>query len=166
MDDVFTSCKSRGGDGFAFVIQEDHHGALGREASGLGYEGVNNSISIELDMHYNSELIEPYHNHIAVHSRGRRHASSAYHNSSFASSVRLPRGTSVSSAKQFRTLRVRYEPVFDPTMMEEDALLATSHTASFFLDGDFGGGLGTLSVFVDDLESPLIIAPLSIEALI
>ena len=34
MDDVYTSCQSRGGDGFAFVIQEDRYDALGRKGAG------------------------------------------------------------------------------------------------------------------------------------
>jgi hypothetical protein len=37
MDDVNTNCRSRGGDGFAFVVQEDSGQALGGAGADLGY---------------------------------------------------------------------------------------------------------------------------------
>lgn len=38
MDDVYTHCRSRGGDGFAFVLQLESDLALGKSGMGLGYE--------------------------------------------------------------------------------------------------------------------------------
>jgi hypothetical protein len=38
MDDVYTHCRSRGGDGLAFVMQLESDLALGKSGMGLGYE--------------------------------------------------------------------------------------------------------------------------------
>jgi hypothetical protein len=43
--------------------------ALGAGGAGLGYTGIANSLAVEFDTYFNSELLEPYENHIAVHSR-------------------------------------------------------------------------------------------------
>lgn len=166
MDNVFVSCESRGGDGFAFVIQEDRHDVLGREGAGLAHEGVNNSLAVELDTHYNPELVEPYENHVAIHSHGWRHTNSAHHRTAFGSSVRIPNQATVSSGKEPRVLRILYDPVFDPNLLQRDAFSVTSHTASFFTGGDFEHGLGTLSVFVDDLSMPVVITPLDLDSLL
>ena len=42
-----------------------------------GYTGIANSIAVEFDTYYNAELLEPYENHVSVHTRGWRHANSA-----------------------------------------------------------------------------------------
>lgn len=59
MDDAYTHCRSRGGDGIAFVIQEQDPRALGAGGAGLGYTGIENSLAVEFDTFYNSELLEP-----------------------------------------------------------------------------------------------------------
>jgi hypothetical protein len=38
MDDEYTHCRSRGGDGFALVLQGDSPYALGDGGMGLGYQ--------------------------------------------------------------------------------------------------------------------------------
>ena len=69
MDDVHTFCRSRGGDGFAFNLQNTAPDAMGREGSGLGYDGLPNTLSVELDTYFNYELLDPYENHISVHTQ-------------------------------------------------------------------------------------------------
>lgn len=41
--------RSRGGSGFAFVLQAAGASAVGRAGSGLGYDGIPNSLAIEFD---------------------------------------------------------------------------------------------------------------------
>ena len=53
MDNVYTHCRSRGSDGFAFVIQNAGQIELGEPGMGLGYGGINNSLAIEFDTTYN-----------------------------------------------------------------------------------------------------------------
>ena len=77
MDDAFTKCRSRGADGFAFVLQNDARQALGGAGAELGYGGITNSLAVEFDTYFNPELLEPYENHVSVHTRGFRHPNSA-----------------------------------------------------------------------------------------
>ena len=73
MDDVYTNCRARGGDGIARDTAAESE-ALGAGGAGLECR-VSNSLAIEFDTYYNAELLEPYENHIAVHTRGWRHSS-------------------------------------------------------------------------------------------
>lgn len=41
--------RSRGGDGFAFILQNESPTALGEHGKELGYGSINNSIAIEFD---------------------------------------------------------------------------------------------------------------------
>jgi hypothetical protein len=66
MDDVNTFCRSRGADGLAFVIQNDNPNAIGTCGSGLGYEGISNGLSIEIDTYMNYDKLDVYENHVAV----------------------------------------------------------------------------------------------------
>lgn len=66
LDDVNTYCRSRGADGLAFVIQNESPIALGNAGSGLGYEGIFNSLAVEIDTFFNYDQMDYYENHIAV----------------------------------------------------------------------------------------------------
>ncbi|MHB8625219.1 MAG: L-type lectin-domain containing protein [Aggregatilineales bacterium] len=55
-------------DGFAFVIQNTSFSALGRTASGLGFDGMPNSLAIMFDTYQNVEESDPSSNYIAVQS--------------------------------------------------------------------------------------------------
>jgi hypothetical protein len=56
-------------DGLAFVIQNDGPDALGDSGGGIGYQGLRNSLAVELDTFWNGD--EPADNHVAVHSAGQ-----------------------------------------------------------------------------------------------
>ncbi|OGU29138.1 MAG: hypothetical protein A2057_06675 [Ignavibacteria bacterium GWA2_35_9] len=56
-----------GADGFAFIIQNSSVSPLGNEGSGLGYDGIPNSIIVEFDTFGN----DPSDNSISVHTRGK-----------------------------------------------------------------------------------------------
>lgn len=59
-----------GGDGLAFVLQAYDQGVIGNNAGGLGYEGLYNTLAIEIDLYWNDEpgFNDPNGNHIAVFS--------------------------------------------------------------------------------------------------
>lgn len=67
-----------GGDGFAFVIQNESVSALGTAGGSLGYggggpsepPGITNSLAVEFDTWCNSEFNDPNGNHLSVHTNG------------------------------------------------------------------------------------------------
>jgi hypothetical protein len=62
----------RGGDGFAFVIQNYGIPVVGYWAGYLGYHGIPNSLAVEFDTWWNAEpgFFDPNGNHVSVHTRG------------------------------------------------------------------------------------------------
>ena len=74
----------------AFVIQEDRVDALGGGGQDLGYGGINNSLAVEFDTYYNPGEIDPYENHVSVHTRGWRHPNSPNHTYSLGHTNRVP----------------------------------------------------------------------------
>lgn len=170
-----TRCRSRGGDGFAFVVQEDRFDALGNGGGGLGYDGVNNSLAVEFDTFYNPELLDVYENHVSVHSGGRRSPNSAHEDAALAATARAPDLAEFHDPLvKARVCRVRYDPRFDFTLAESDAFAASPRISEFLAGGDaasggapdFGAGLGTLSVYVDDLNAPVLVLPVNLDALL
>lgn len=57
-----------GADGMTFTLQNDHSTALGSGGGGLGYEGILESLAIELDTYAGGT--DPNANHVAVITRG------------------------------------------------------------------------------------------------
>jgi hypothetical protein len=169
MDDAYTHCRSRGGDGIAFVIQEQDPRALGAGGAGLGYTGIQNSMAVEFDTFYNSELLEPYENHIAVHSRGWRHANNANHSFAFASSVKI-----ADIARDVHIVRVAYRPTLGIEAIMSGKFASSAHTSHFFENADFpnggmadfGTGVGQLEVYFDDLNTPTLVTPINLGTLL
>tara|TARA_B110000208_G_C11744366_1_gene421152 strand:- start:681 stop:1100 length:420 start_codon:yes stop_codon:yes gene_type:complete len=70
--------------------------------------------------------------------------------------------------------RIRYSPVFDEAALMSDAFVASAHVTSFMENeqfgtggmGEWGAGMGTLSIFLDDMTAPLLILPLNLGALL
>lgn len=175
MDDAFTHCRSRGADGFAFVVHNDRDDALGAEGAGLGYDGIPNSLAVEFDTFFNHDRDDPYENHVSIQTNGFRKPNTAHHEASLGSTTRVPDlATRLGRDQEHLTVKLRYEPVFDPRWLEADAFQAAPHLATFFTNADFpngglpdfGAGLGTLAVYVDDLYSPALVAPLNLDALL
>ena len=124
MDDVYTNCRSRGADGFAFVIQAESPVALGAAGMQLGYGGTSNSVAIEFDTRYSYEMFDPYENHISVHSRGWRNRNSANHTYSFGSTVAISDLTDGD-----HDVRIVYDPVFDEALLSSgDSFGTTTYT--------------------------------------
>ncbi|RHZ41774.1 hypothetical protein DYB26_005255 [Aphanomyces astaci] len=73
------SGRARGGDGFAFVIQNEGGASIGRGGNEVGYGGIRNAVSVEFDTTYNADTADMYENHVSIHTRGRSQPNSAHH---------------------------------------------------------------------------------------
>ena len=113
-----------GADGIAFVIQNNALPALGRPGSGLGLEGVPNSIAIEFDGMSSSDITDLAGAHVSVQTRGGQPNSAA-------ASASLASASVSGLAAGVHLARVRYTP-------------------------------GTLQVFLDDTNAPLLTASMVI----
>eukprot|EP01033_Poteriospumella_lacustris_P010558 gene10558-7510_t len=162
MDDVNTFCRSRGADGFAFVIQNVAPNALGNAGS-----GIFNSLAVELDTYHNYDQMDYYENHVAVLTQGFRNNISANHSYSLATSNKVPDLTD-----GIHTIRIRYSPNFNPDDTNHPSFQTTGYTTWFLNNadfenggvGDWGTGFGLLYVYIDDLYSPVITTPLNLGA--
>jgi hypothetical protein len=97
----------RGGDGFAFVIQNYGIPVVGPFAGYLGYHGLPNSLAVEFDtwLNYEAGFFDPNDNHISVHSRGQGA-------NSVSESASLGRTTALPNMKDGNThlVRIDYTP--------------------------------------------------------
>ena len=59
-----------GGDGFAFVIQNNPLLREGRTGGAMGYGGISNSLAVEFDTYNNSDAADPNGSHLSIHTRG------------------------------------------------------------------------------------------------
>lgn len=167
MDDVNTYCRSRGADGFSFVIQNQSPVALGLAGSGLGYDGIFNSLAVEVDTFHNYDQMDFYENHIAVMTQGWRYNITANHSRSLATTTRIPDMTDGR-----HTLRIRYDPNFDADAILHPSFQVNGFTTWFLEnadfqyggEGDWGTGFGLLYVYLDDLYSPVITTVLNLDA--
>lgn len=166
MDDAYTRCRSRGADGFAFVIQNQHPAALGFVGDSLGYGGIPNSVAVEFDTYMNFENLDPMENHISVHTRGWKHPNSPNHTYELGSAVdRVPDLTD-----GIHHVRIKYTPEFDEELVQDVSFAATPHMGDFVQDGDYlgggmgtwGTGMGTLSIFFNRQLVPALIVPLNL----
>ena len=100
--------SENGGDGFAFVIQNNSSSSLGNVGGYIGYTGVANSLAIEFDTFYNdnTDILDPINNnHISVHTRGIE-PNSSNHNESLGCVTDIP---NMSDGNVY-TVRIKYMP--------------------------------------------------------
>lgn len=164
-DRVHSHCRSRGGDGLAFVVQNDHAIALGGGGNALGYGGIRNSLAVEFDSWYNHELLDAYENHVSVHVSSTDSDDGAeetqHHSRSLGSTTRIPDLT-----QGTHRVRIKYSPNLvddEQEMLFSDAFAASALAGDMFLSGAWASGIGLLAVYVDDLNSPALVVPLRIE---
>ena len=74
----------------AFVIQTEKPNALGGMGKHLGYGGINNSLAVEFDTYHNYQEVDPYENHVSIHTRGWRHPNNASHMYSLGETNNVP----------------------------------------------------------------------------
>jgi hypothetical protein len=70
----YLDADGSGGDGIAFVIQNDPRGtgAIGRGAGGIGFLGIYNSVAVMFDTYTNNYAYgDPNGNYVAVNTRGQ-----------------------------------------------------------------------------------------------
>jgi hypothetical protein len=111
MDDTHTRCRSRGGDGFAFVIQNNNEISLGDGGKELGYGNLKSALAVEFDTWYNHEQLDAYENHISIHVGRGSEAVYANHTYSLGSTTTLPDLTDGVHA-----VRILYDPNIDENL--------------------------------------------------
>ncbi|EGZ20724.1 hypothetical protein PHYSODRAFT_494164 [Phytophthora sojae] len=160
MDNVHTNCRSRGGDGFAFVVHNDvqQELALGSGGMALGYGGLQNALAVEFDTWFNPELLDVYENHISVHVSGNGGVVQPNHTYSLGSTSNLPDLT-----EDTHMVRIVYKPNLDESMIFDEAFTASTLAGNFFSSGAWRSGIGLLAIYLDDMNSPALTVPLRIE---
>lgn len=161
LEGLYQRCRSRGGGGFAFVVQGEGPYALGRD--GLGYAGINNSLAVEFDTYYNFDDLDPYENHISVQTRGWRHPNDKNHNYSLGHTNAIPDLTD-----GIVSIKVVFVPRFDVVNLSKPSFMASPYVSHFFQNENYPvgladwetPGLGMLYIYVMDLYEPKLIVPL------
>ena len=110
MDDVQTNCRSRGGEGFAFVVQNDHDLVVGQGGMELGYGALQDALSVEFDTWFNYDQEDAYENQISVHAGGRGQPTQANHTQSLGWTTAIPDLTDGD-----HTVKITYDPNMPPT---------------------------------------------------
>lgn len=160
------TCRSAGGDGFAFVLRDDTDDAPGRESvgapgPGLGYQGLRRSLAVEFDTWHNPLNDEPYERHVAVHTNGAE-PNDAHHGARLGSTVDVP---DFADGEKHR-VRVSFSPAagweaIAAAIESGDCKGSTARLAHFTRENP-----GLLRVFVDDMDVPALTVPLSMETVL
>jgi hypothetical protein len=142
---------NRGGaDGFAFVIQNQANTAIGGDGGALGYAdnpqfggvGITNSLAVEFDMWDNvADWADVDGNHISIQSRGLL-PNSAVFGLGTVGAMPIPTSQTNLSSGETHTVRINYAPPLTP------------------------GGMGTMSVFLNDLVNPVLEQNLDLESIL
>lgn len=143
----------KGGDGFAFVIQNAPNSswALGGGGHGLGYEGIENSIAIEFDTFSNLDQEDPFYRHMGIHTAGVK--ANTLKSSALTQFVQLD---SLGDSG-VHGVRVTYFPTLRYDFFDAGLFSSTSLTRKFT-----GDRLGTLCVYHGNLTYPTICSPLDL----
>lgn len=105
-----------GGDGFAFVIQNDTATALGAAGAYIGYAGIPNSLAVEFDVWENDNVGDPNGNHISIQTRGTD-PNSVDHTYSLGATTNIPdmKDSAIHTVKidlQSDTMGITFDGVF------------------------------------------------------
>jgi hypothetical protein len=163
------SCSVHGGDGFAFVIHGDPAGtsAMGRDGSGLGYEGIKNSLAVEFDTWYNSDTNEPLIDHVSIFSAGSWAEKLQTGNSAVRESARLgvPKAYPLADG-DIHMVKIQY---FDQIQHGDykyvDYMSASSALLPFIMDNNEDRRLGMLVIWMDkgiEDDVPLMAIPINL----
>jgi hypothetical protein len=169
---VFLRCEVKGGDGFAFVIwdadpEEDAAVAaagagagadsigVGAPGPGLGYAGLRHSVAVEFDLWHNPLNEEPYDRHVAIHTDGAS-PNAAHHGASLASTTDVPDFAD----GERHVARVSFEPDVGWELVAA-AIASGECKGTTSRLGRFAGPTpGLLRVYLDDMDVPLLSAPI------
>ena len=161
VDHTPETCARRGGDGFAFVVQNFAAQSLGQGGGGLGYGGIPNAVAVEFDTWFDSNLRDPYENHVAVFTRGTSQLR-AEHGSHLGVGLDIP---DLADGER-HDVRIEYDPVFAPEDASHPSFQAGPHLVDLVYPHAVGyrHGLGVLKVFVDDMSGPALSVPMNFGA--
>ena len=160
------TCSSTGGDGFAFVIRDDTsafpgENDVGAPGPGIGYQGLRHSLAVEFDTWHNSLNMEPYDRHVAVHTAGSD-PNDAHHDVRIGSTVDVP---DFADGQKHRVI-ISYVPAVGleavAAALESGAYKGATQRLSHFTKAN----PGLLHVYVDDMNTPVLTVPLSMETVL
>jgi len=163
----YETCKTSGGEGFAFVIRDDTSNAptsadYGLGGPSLGYGGINNSIAIEFDTVYTAAYSDPRESHVAIHTRGK--SPNTAHASASLGTVPLD-GWTFNDGK-VHSVRIEYFP----NVTAEDMFAAIESGEITFLSpalvSHTADSLGIIKVYVDDFSAPMVSVPFNMETIL
>ncbi|CAE7692754.1 unnamed protein product, partial [Symbiodinium microadriaticum] len=158
------TCSVRGGDGFAFVIQNgpDNTAALGANGGQMGFGGLQNSVAIAFDTWQNpgDDLFGV--DHVSFQSRGR----TATNDGLDAGLLGIPRVAELADGS-VHLVRIAY---FSDLRAEYlDYLVASESIIPYLLDNGEQKRIGTLVVFIDkgvETGTPLMAMPINLSLLL
>lgn len=166
-NNLHRSCRTLGGDGFAFVAHDDpaDSSALGGDGEQLGYGGITNSIAIEFDTWTNVNTQgsdDIFQDHISIHSAGPLLPNS----SNQSTSLGYWRPYDVADGKVHEA-KIQYLPYVEDRYYE--LMTANANLIPYLKDNGEGRQLGTLAVFVDQgiiEDRPLLAIPINLSLLL
>jgi len=163
-NNLHRSCRTLGGDGFAFVIHDDpaDSSALGGDGEQLGYGGITNSIAVEFDTWTNSDSDDVFQDHISIHSAGPLLPNS----SNQSTSLGYWRPYDVADGKVHEA-KIQYLPYVEDRYYE--LMTANANLIPYLKDNGEGRQMGTLAVFVDQgiiEDRPLLAIPINLSLLL
>lgn len=155
------TCTRRGGDGFAFVVQNYGPRALGLGGGNLGYGGISNAFAVEFDTWFDAELKDPYENHLAILTRGTGELR-AEHNNQLGICLDVPD----LADGEGHSIRLQYDTLFQTDISTHPSFQAAPHLVDLIYPAavHFHHGLGTLRVYIDDSSDPALSVPMSFSA--
>ncbi|MCB9186054.1 MAG: PKD domain-containing protein [Flavobacteriales bacterium] len=130
--DVFLGCNDGGADGIAFVLQPLSVNA-GSSGGGIGYQGINPSLAVELDNYQNGG--EPSYDHMAIQRNG-----DVSHTSSNNLAGPVPISASSNNVEDcaWHTLNVVWNPTTQTLTVYFDGVLRLTYTGDI-INNIFGG---------------------------
>ena len=164
--ELYEKCFVHGGDGLAFVVQDDPNGtaALGGFGGDLGYGGIRASIAVELDMDYNPDRDGAFAgdaapvDHVELRTRGT--AANAAHG---ADALLAPVVFHDLADGREHLVKVVYKPEVDMAYFANLSVYPAA--AQYMVDGGENRRLGLFLVFLDDgvaADSPAIAVPMNL----
>jgi hypothetical protein len=177
---LYERCALTGSDGFAFALRGGGQPtALGGGGGLLGYGGLNRSLAIEFDTWHNADMGDLYFNHVSVQTGGPEGPVGAhkehYLSAAIVDPATYPSGLGDGNA---HIVRVQYTPGVDTDALKEGGPAASPQGLKYWVEeGGVGStafphsqatgswkrdGAGTLRVFLDALDEPLLVLPIDI----
>jgi hypothetical protein len=161
----YKSCSVHGGDGFAFVIQNDPNStfALGGVGGEMGFGGIHNSLAIAFDMFYNPGpgMDSMDVDHVSIQSRGIKPNSAQGDGL-----LGVPIAYDMADGK-VHLVRVVYHGDLLPQYFS--SLIASDSLIPYLKDNGEQKRVGTLLVYVDEgveTDKPLLAIPINLSVLL